>query len=195
MALAIGFLFTHAIVAPILLSLRASAPLGPKRLLEQLLVSTPMDRSVEHQDVVIVNAPVVLHALYLPIIRELNGEPVPRRTRSLAPGYAGVTLHRPDERTLVIRPGRGFLDWDGDQLVRGEHLPMFLGQRVELTGVTVEVTALTPDNRPAEASFSFDVPLEDPSLRWLFWEDGSFVPFTPPAAGETVKLPPALPTL
>ena len=72
---------------------------------------------------------------------------------------------------------------------------MPLGQRVKLTGVTVEVTALTPDNRPAEATFSFDVPLEDPSLRWLFWEDGSFVPFTLPAVGKTVELPPALPTL
>jgi hypothetical protein len=52
------------------------------------------------------------------------------------------------------------------------------------------VTALTADGRPAEARFRFDRPLDDPSLRWLRWEDGVYVRFEPPPVGEKVTLPP-----
>ena len=54
--------------------------------------------------------------------------------------------------------------------------------------MTVKITKTTSDNRPYEAAFIFDVPLEDTSLRWLQFKDGAFVPFTPPAIGETVVL-------
>jgi hypothetical protein len=187
------FVFVHGVVAPIMLAARASSPIGAKGFLEQCLVLTPMDESVENQDVIIVNAPIVMHALYMSIIRELNGLPIPRRTRSLAPGFTGVTYDRPDERTLVARPNGGFLGWEADTLMRGLHLPMPLGHRVELTGLTIEVTELTDDGRPAAVTFTFDVPLEDPSLRWLRWCEGEFVPFTPPRIGESVELAPAVP--
>jgi hypothetical protein len=54
--------------------------------------------------------------------------------------------------------------------------------------MTVEVTALTDDNRPAEAAFRFSVPLEDASLHWLCYRGKAFEPFTPPAVGETVEI-------
>lgn len=187
------FVLAHGIVAPIMFPLRAAYPLGSKKFLQQCLVLTPMDESVEKQDVVIVNAPIVMHALYMSIIRELNGLPVPRRTRSLAPGFTGVTVHRPDARTLIARPVGGFLGWEADQLMRGPHMPMPLGHRIELTGMTIEITELTADKRPAEVTFTFGVPLEDPSLRWLQWKEGEFIPFIPPAVGQTISLAPAVP--
>jgi len=51
-----------------------------------------------------------------------------------------------------------------------------------------KVAELTPDGRPWRAEMQFDVPLEDSSLRWLQWdwESSSYLPFTPPAIGETV---------
>lgn len=97
-------------------------------------------------------------------------------------------LHRPDAHTLVIRSeDRPFLR-KFNRLLRSERHPMSLGERVELTGLMIEVTDLTEDGWPAEASFRFAVPLEDPSLRWLQWKAGVFVPFTPPAVGERVEL-------
>lgn len=48
---------------------------------------------------------------------------------------------------------------------------------------------MTPDGRPFTVRFRFAVPLEDPSLRWLQWKDNRFIPFTPPAVGQTVTLP------
>ncbi|MGB2986365.1 MAG: hypothetical protein WBE26_10825 [Phycisphaerae bacterium] len=195
MSFAVLFILVHGVAAPILLPLRAGYPIGTKKFLDQHYVQAPMDRSVEQQDVVIVNPPSPFHAIYLPILRELDNEPVPRHTRILAPGYSAMTVRRPDERTLVIRPERGYLAWVFDRLFRGENHPMLLGERVELTGMTVEVTALTVDGRPAEAAFRFAVPLEDPSLRWLYWKDGAFVAFTLPAVGQAIELPPAIPAL
>ncbi len=182
------FIIIHAIAAPVALALRAGYPLGPKRIVDQYHVHTPMDDSVERQDVIIVNAPSALHAGYLPMLRELDDRPVPRHTRTLAPGVPSVVIRRPDARTLVIRPADGYLTWIFDRLFRSEQDPMALGQQVALTGMTVEVTGLTDDGRPAEATFRFAVPLEDPSLRWLHWRDGAFVPFTPPPIGRSVEL-------
>ena len=65
---------------------------------------------------------------------------------------------------------------------------MVVGQRVELTGMVAEVLTLTSDGRPDQVSFTFDVPLEDPSLRWIWWDDDGFAPFVPPPVGETVEL-------
>jgi len=70
--------------------------------------------------------------------------------------------------------------------------PDAVGERVVLTGMTATVTAITADGRPAEAAFRFDVPLEDASLRWLWWQDGEFRPFTPPAVGQTLEIPAAV---
>jgi hypothetical protein len=97
-------------------------------------------------------------------------------------------VYRPDERTLVVRLPEGFLKRSFDQLTRSLEHPMFVGQRVELTGMVAEVGTLTSDGRPDQVSFTFDVPLEDPSLRWLWWNDGGFAPFVPPPVGATVEL-------
>jgi hypothetical protein len=187
--------FLHFVVAPIVLPFRAGMPLGPKSLMDQVLVNAPMDGSVERQDVMLVNAPIAMAAGYVPIMRTLDGQPVPRHVRALSASWSPVELNRLDERTLVVRPEWGYLSSPIDTLARGLGHPMSLGQRVELTGVTIEVTALTDDGRPAEATCRFEVPLEDPSLRWLQWRDGAFVEFRPPDVGKSVRLPAAIPTL
>jgi hypothetical protein len=182
-----AFVVLHLVLAPISLSLFAWAPIGPEAFTDQVKVQTPLDPSVEHQDLIIVNAPSIGYAHYMPIIWELDGRPVPRHTRVLAPGVPPVTLRRLDDRTLSVRPEATFICWRFDHLFRSERNPMHVGQRVELTGLSIEVTKVTPDGRAAEAVFRFAVPLEDPSLRWLQWKDGEFIPFTPPTVGQTVE--------
>jgi hypothetical protein len=98
-------------------------------------------------------------------------------------------VHRTDAHTLVIRSAGGYFAWTFDRLLRDERHPLKVGDRVELSDMTAEVTAVTSDGRPTEASFRFVVPLEDASLRWLCWSDGQWGPFKPPAVRETVELP------
>ncbi|MHC4403127.1 MAG: hypothetical protein ACYTG0_25985 [Planctomycetota bacterium] len=182
------FVAVHVILAPLLLTLRSAAPLGPKRWLDRLMVPPFSEVAVEEQDVVIVNPPSPMHAGYLPIMSELGDKPVPRATRALAPGFPSVAVRRVDEQTLAIRPKNGYLAMPLDRLFRSVRRPMSVGQCVRLTGMTVRVTEMTDDDRPAEAWFRFDVPLEAPSLRWLCFRNGRFEPFEPPEIGQTDRL-------
>ena len=193
--LAGALIFIHLVIAPVFLVYTAAVPMGTKAFQEQVFVRNPFDAAVEQQDVIIVNAPSAVCAVFLPVLREVEGGYIPRHTRPLATGADGVTIYRPDERTIILRPARGYLAWMFDQLTRGPQFPMSVGERVALTGMTAEVLSLTDDKRPADVSFRFTVPLEDASLRWLQWKDGEFVPFTPPPVGQTVHLPPAVPKL
>jgi hypothetical protein len=75
-----------------------------------------------------------------------------------------------------------------DHLYR-DATPMSIGERIAYGGATIEVTEVTDDGRPIDVRVHFSVDLEDPSLRWLQWKHGVYVPFEPPAVGESVVLP------
>ncbi len=188
-ALAYALAAIHLVLAPIALPLRTAYPAGPKPL-EQFDIRVPPDPAIAGQDLIVINPPSTLHAAYFTVQQEFRGGPLPRHVRLLASGLGSVTIRRVDAQTLIVRPANGFMAWSFEKLLRDERHPMSLGDRVELTGVTVEVTALTDDRRPAEALFRFAVPLGDPSLRWLRWRDGGFEPFMPPGVGESVDLAP-----
>ena len=181
------FVVIHLILAPVLLPIRASNPLMLKSL-EDSLRKLPLDPNVEEQTVVIVNPPDAFQAGYLLLFRGLDGLPVPGHLRALAGGFPSMTVSRPDETSLVIRPALGFQWFPSDQALRTERRRMPLGYRVELTGMSAEVTALTDDGRPAEVRFRFDSRLEDPSLKWVYFQNGAFKSWTPPAVGDVIEL-------
>jgi hypothetical protein len=189
-ALAVAWLLVavHVVIAPIAMPLRAANPMGPRWVEDRLNVRTPLGSSVGDRTVVIVNAPSSVHASYLILRRESSGRSVPRHMRVLAPAIPSVMIRRLDERTLAIRPRGGYIRWILDRVFRSERRRFALGERVMLTGMTVTVTALTPDGRPAEAMFRFDVPLESPSLLWLCFRGSDFEPFVPPAVGSEVEI-------
>ncbi len=181
----------HGLLAPVALAIRSAMPLGPPGFFRKLGVDVPVQTDDEKRTFVIVTAPVPIFAGYLPIRRAAEGLPVPAHTRVLSSHFPSpVVVYRPDPRTLVVRPPRGFLATSADRVARSSDHPMSLGEQVELTGMTAEVTAFTDDGRLAEVSFRFAVPLEDRSLRWLTWTNGDFVPFVPPAVGAGSQIPP-----
>ena len=182
------FVLIHLILAPAVLALRSTVPFGPKEKLDQVIVNTEMDDSVTQQDLIVVNPPHPMAILYLPSLQELKGQPVPQRVRVLASGYPLVEIYRIDDFSLRVRPTLGFMPLLLDQLFRGAGYPFEPGEKVELIGMTVEVTELNEDRRPAEAVFRFDVALEDSSLRWLYFDEGEYKPFALPAVGEVVEL-------
>lgn len=158
------------------------------------------------QDVIFVNPPCSFGIGYLIPNNIVNGLPIPAHIRVLSAG-SNVEIERRDENTLIVRPENGYLKpvqpytkekaeikdhvninnilATFEELYRDKNLLMHLGQKVNLTGVSIEITAMTNDGRPAEASFCFNKPLEDPSLVWLQWKDG-YEKFTLPAVGQKV---------
>ena len=188
--LAVIFILIHLIIAPLALPVRANCSMIPKKFGDKLMMTEALDESVKSQDLVVVNPPVTFLFLQSPLVWEGNSQPIPRHLRILTSSlFQPVKIYRPDAKTLVIRPEYGYYAFVLDALFRNKQHPFSVGDRVELTGMTVEITELTGDGRTAEAAFIFSVPLEDPSLRWLQYKDGAFVPFTPPAIGQRVVLP------
>lgn len=187
-ALAWFLVAVHAVIAPIVLPFRAASPIGPSWVERRLYVRAPLGPSIGDRTLVVVNAPSVAHATYVILLRDATGEPVPRYTRVLAPAIPSVTIRRVDERTLAIHPRGGYLRFALDRVFRSERRPLALGEQVKLTGMTVTITALAVDGRPAEATFAFDVPLESPSLEWLCFRGSRFEPFVPPAVGREVVI-------
>lgn len=202
----------HAILPPILIPLFINTPDVLQSVIAQVtdLGALP---AAEKQAVVIVNAPSPFHYIYVPSLRSIDGQPMPAHIRILAPGYFAVNVTRVDNYTVIVRPEYGYLVPAGvsegekqnaaptfhpvyiyqllDQFFRSDSFPMALGQRVEMTGMRAEVTALMDDGRPSEARMQFTLLLEDPGLKWLQWDwqKSTYVPFSVPEVGQTVKIP------
>ena len=176
-------------------------------LLDQSVRSLPSDESLANQEVFIVQVPSAFLCAFGPVILAMDGRPVPRRMLALGSSIYPIEVERLGPNTLVLRPEGGFLPPSGqphpgeaeghpvfhplyvltqfDHLYRDVGRPFSNGQRIELSGVTAHMMRLTQDDRPAEVTFEFDHPLEDPRYRWVFWRDGAYVPFELPAIGET----------
>jgi len=170
------------------------------------LPARPEDRE---RRAVIVQTPTAFVSIYGPPVQAAAGLPTPSRMLVLGSSIHALEIERSEPDVLLVRPQGGYLLAPGsplpgtaqpdldprylmplfDRLYRGDE-PMRLGERVEMDGITIEVSALTPDGRPAEARFHFQRGLDDPSLLWLRWQDGVYVPFEPPEVGTSVTLPP-----
>jgi hypothetical protein len=202
----------HAVVAPILMPILASAPETAQALIAQVTDIGPLAES-GRGEVIVVNAPSPFHFLYALSKWRLRAQSAPSSIRVLAPGYAPVGVTRLDDRTLLVRVEHGYLAPPGllvepgpgrspafhvayvyqqlDRFFRAEGFPMVPGDRVALTGMRAEVIAVTEDGRASDVRVRFAQPLEDPSVRWLSWDwtTRGYVPFVPPAIGATVRLP------
>ncbi len=179
----------HLVLAPLLLLLRSRTMETVERPLARAEASIPRGADITGKTVVLVNPPSDLFAAYVLVTRASRGTPAPARLRWLAAGTASVDVERIDARTLRIRPARGYLADTAERMLRGLRARFAVGDHLDLTGLSIEVTAITPDGRPAEATFRFDVALDDPALLLMQWSRRGYVPFTPPPPGGHVTLP------
>ncbi len=200
--LATFFIFAHG---PFALLFRILAP-GTAATMEEeaaKVTQTGDAGNLARQDLVVVNAPNPSAFLYEPYIRAEQGRPVPRSVRMLAPGFGEVQVVRTAPRQLLVksvadslfdcqRGGRPdfvyFYRYLSD--VRGPGHPLKAGQRVTLPGMTAQVQQVDDRGFPVEVTFEFDVPLEDASLRWLWWDwdEDVYRPFDLPPVGGTARL-------
>jgi hypothetical protein len=146
---------------------------------------SPSGPEIARQTFVYVNGndfPVV----YSRVVRSVNGDPTPRRVAQLAPMTDTNRIYREDPNTLVVAPVEGFLGRPVDCLFASEDHSFHPGDRIDRPDYRAEVLSVTPDGRPASVSFRFRCPLEDPSLRWLYWEDHRLQEFPLPKVGTSV---------
>lgn len=187
--LMLALLFAKVVVDPLFMPSRARGNLVLRDNLDRAQAGVPSDPSIAHKRVIYLNPPGVPLAAYVPFERAAKNIARPKGQAYLATGEADLRLTRVDATTLRIRQRGGFLQNPSTQLFRDPRRPSTLGQRVQLDGLSVEVTGLMPDGRPAEIVARFDRPLEDPSWLFLQWRGRGFEPFPPLAVGETRVLP------
>lgn len=158
---------------------------------------------LRNRDLVIVNAPSPAVFLYDTFRIAYESQSLPAGIRALVPAFGPVEIVRTDPDRLVVRAvSRSLLDCaQGKRMhfvffyralsdVRGPGQPLQAGQRIVLPRMTVEVMQVDERGFPVEVAFRFAVPLEDTSLKWLFWDwrRRGYQLFTVPAPGERVTL-------
>ncbi|MDX1997075.1 MAG: hypothetical protein SF066_05095 [Thermoanaerobaculia bacterium] len=192
-AAAVGAFATHLVLAPPSLVLHS---LAAKTLGAPTLAATedlPADAALPNQTLVFINTPdYLMFVAYLQPYRQAERKPVPRALRALSQGPTPVELVRLDDQTLRIDVPAGLYGGQLGGLFRGPRQPFRVGEEVTVPGMTVTIDAVDDRGVPQRATYRFTVPLEDPSLRWVAWQGGRFVAITPPAAGEVLRLEPAV---
>lgn len=179
----------HLVLAPLLLPGRAIGTKSTRLSLDLADNSVPQTPDIIDKTVVIVNPPSDAYVGYIPFRRAADHVPRPASIRWLATGLTDVTVERIDAQTLRVQQTGGYLQAMSEQLLRSPRTPFVVGQRIELTDFTVEVTKLMPDGRPLEVLIRLGHPLEDRRYLWLMWKDKGYVPFPLPAVGERVMVP------
>jgi hypothetical protein len=181
-ALAIVLVALHVSVSPAQLATSSARFTDATAMVERSAYGLAPDAGNPNQRVVVVKAPRDLFVVLGMLMRAARNEPISARTIALTYTVAPVQVSRVDARTIVVIP-------KGAQEFLIAPRDLRLGQTIRLTGVTIQIGALSRAGRPLEARITFDVPLEDPSLKWLRWSaENAYVPFTPPAIGETVVI-------
>jgi hypothetical protein len=193
-AAAATLLVLHLVLAPALLPARVLLVGFLARMGERLEASIPADDAVRAKTLLVLSSSAEMTTFPPWMQRQVSGSPRPRRMRVLASCFSDVRVSRPDATTLRVRPERGFLDNEWLRMVRGPSRPFHTGDEVALSDIRVRVRSVTGDGRPAEADFTFRVPLEDPSLLWRRLQaGGTLVAWSPPRVGESQLLPAIVP--
>jgi hypothetical protein len=181
-------LLVHLIAAPFLGIARIAYQANLSSRMMRALASVPSDPRVESQELVLINPPdhiSLVAAIWA--VRRLKSLPMPRHLRALSSGGA-LEVTRVGPRSLQVRFPGGFFPTEYSRFLRSPNDRFSAEQRAELPGLSVDVESLDAQGDPEQVQYEFAVPLEVSSLRWMRWQNGVYVPWSPPALGHTDKL-------
>ena len=205
-AVGVALVLANGVLAPLTFLALTAGPDKYRASIEQRAdVGLPPDG----RDVVVLNAPNPFDALYAPLLQEAGwGE---RRMDVLAPGYQPLEVERTGAAELRLRPAAGFapdrasfealspppIGWASffsmlDRTFRAEDpSPAGVARAgaVERIGpLAILLADVGDDGSIREVRVRFEAPLEELAVAWRAWSwaEERFVPFAPPAVGETV---------
>lgn len=181
-------LVAHGPVAAVLLPLRAVALERPSRWLEAASESAFSAVQSPRQHLVIVSAPDFYAGTLLVALRAASGQPLPERARVLYGGTDALQVTREDERTLLLRPARGFLASPFNRVYRGRGHPMHAGQGLQLFRLQILVREVDERGAPHAVAFRFSRSLGPPWFAFVAWDGERYAPWTPPPVGASVVI-------
>jgi hypothetical protein len=182
-------LLLHLIAAPFLGIARIDYQATVSSRMMRAIASVPSDPQIASQDLMLINPPDHIYLVTaIWAVHRLDNLPMPRHMRALSSG-GELEVTRGGPRSLRVRFPDGFFPTETSRYFRSQNDRFSPGQHLELPGLSVTVESLDARGDPAQVLYEFPVPLEDSSLRWMRWQDSVYVPWSPPALGQTEKLP------
>lgn len=178
----------HCVLSPLYFAVRSRDLVLTERLLARADRSIANTPALADKTVIMLNPALCPLGTYFPVYRAAHHGELPAAFRYLADGESPLRVERVDEHTLRLRPEAGFLSSASQRVFRRQR-PFQQGERIALSDMSITVSELRADGRPAEVLVQLDKPLEDPSLQWLRWGERAYVPFALPKLGESVVLP------
>ena len=183
-------LLLHLIAAPFLGLARTGYQANVSSRMKRAMASVPNDPQIASQDLVLINPPDHIYLVTaIWAVKQLDNLPTPRHLRALSTGGA-LEITRIGPQSLQVRFADGFFPTAFSRYVRSQNERFSVGQHFELPGFSAVVESLDSRGDPLQVRYVFPVSLEDPSLRWMRWQDGVYVPWTPPALGNTQSISP-----
>lgn len=201
-ALLCAWVTCHLIYAPNALPNVSMAQGAAGRKDRALFATLPADPSIPEKTLVLLQSQDDFNSYYFALGRSADVQPLPGRLRVLSASLRPLTIERPDERTLILRPSDGFVAQRDLSVYRSRKYPMHEGEVVNLAGMTVTVTKVDEAGWPMEGRFEFDQSLDAPSF--VFYTAGQveephpttkrlvrvvkYLPASVPRVGETVTV-------
>jgi hypothetical protein len=181
------FMLIHMVIAPVSLAYTARAISQFDQRIEHVKASLPSDPELANQKFILVNTPFYwVFVVWVIERRAVEGHANP--IIALASGPSQLVMKRTDPYTIEIRSIQGSLtEYDLTFIKRNIHFAMQPGEMVTLNDMHIEILEIK-EGLPFAASYRFERTLEDSSFNWFRWHDGKYVPFTPPAIGETITI-------
>jgi len=180
------FILINVLLHPVLLPRESRKVALIDKQIKRASVSLPIDSETETRMFILTNNPS-----YFLFVSGVLGERVNRGQfnssfLALSSGNHPVTYTRNDLYTIDVQSENGSLT-DLDSPLLSKEFTKQPGHIVRLGNVIIEVLEVY-NGLPSKAQFRFKLPLEDPSLLWFSWENGIYVPFTPPDVGEAITI-------
>ncbi|HUA36257.1 MAG TPA: hypothetical protein VMA09_21800 [Candidatus Binataceae bacterium] len=183
-------LLLHLIAAPLIGIAVIAYQKEVNTRLKHAMASVPGDPQIASQDLVLINPPDHIYTVTaIWALHRLADLPIPRHLRALSTGGT-LEVTRVGPRSLEVNFVGGFFPTAFSRYVRSPNDRFSAGQHFEVPGLSVVVETLDAQGDPERVLYQFPVPLEDPSLRWMAWQDGAYVPWTPPVVGHTDRFYP-----
>jgi hypothetical protein len=149
-------------------------------------------KTFPNQRLVVLNAPNGTVGIYGSVQWWSTGMPLPRNwwVLSYKSGEQKVVRTGPNSIELSLPEGR-YLNILEERIYRGVNFPVKQGDEFDVGGMKARIEEADAEG-PKRISFTFDVPLEDPSLKLVHWENRKVVPWIPPPVGGSPSVVNAL---
>ncbi|RKG73010.1 hypothetical protein D7W79_26745 [Corallococcus exercitus] len=151
----------------------------------QMRYEEALDESkLPEQRLVVLNAPNGIIGIYGSVRWWSTGMPLPKAwwVLSYSINEQKVTRTGPNSLELSFTKGGHFLDSVEERIHRAARHPVAQGQEFDMKGLKVRIEEMD-GQFPTRISYTFDVPLEDPSLKLVQWQNKKVVPYIPPPVG------------